>query len=359
MDGFVIHPRDSGHGKVKAGDILVIYFASNSIEFEGQIGKVYRVDSVSEDNVRFNISEIKELHGITLGVIKDAIQNGKIRNEVFNKVGQQGFNIIEIEKSDFDQLLSLDNAHTSEKLLNFVDLQKFILDKMQMQANYQPIMIRMLLVSGGKASKDDISTKIREHNPHNQEQDFKNIPVYDVLKKHGIVRREENYYNLNNSELTEEQRRQLIFLCNWKTENITMQLLEDLIEIFDENRLLFDPDRPSLKHRMRSQVEFVMDFPSNKIMEMQLNEYVVGKRDPTTQNINKRTFCYQLEFGMPEFGSVGGRSSRKFGIHFNRQSQAYDYYKKIHTSPQEAFDKIKSKIYKTIEAGVSIPFREK
>ena len=60
-----------------------------------------------------------------------------------------------------------------------------------MQANYQPIMIRTLLVSGGKTTKDDIAAKIKELNSDDQERDFKNIPVYEVLEKHGIVRKGE------------------------------------------------------------------------------------------------------------------------------------------------------------------------
>jgi hypothetical protein len=63
-------------------------------------------------------------------------------------------------------------------------------------------------------------------------------------------------------------------------------------------------------------------------MQMQLDEYVVGKPEPRTGRINKSTFCYRLEFGMPEFGGVGGRSARKFGIHFDKKSQTYDYDKK-------------------------------
>ena len=115
---------------VKAGDILVVYFASNSIEFERQIGKLYRVDSVSDDNVRFNVSEIKELSGITFEVIKDAIQNGKIRNEVFNKVGQQGFNIIEIEKSDFDRaFFSRQCIHCKKAPVEFCRFTKISLEK--------------------------------------------------------------------------------------------------------------------------------------------------------------------------------------------------------------------------------------
>jgi hypothetical protein len=44
--------HDADHGNVRIGDILIIYFASNSIKFTQQIKKVYRVSSVSENNFK-------------------------------------------------------------------------------------------------------------------------------------------------------------------------------------------------------------------------------------------------------------------------------------------------------------------
>jgi tRNA G18 (ribose-2'-O)-methylase SpoU len=92
--------------------------------------------------------------------------------------------IRKISKEDYNNIL---NISPSQNLLSFIDLQKFLLEEMQMQANYQPIMIRTLLQSGGKATKDDIAAKIKELNSEKEDQVFKNVPVYDVLEKHGIV----------------------------------------------------------------------------------------------------------------------------------------------------------------------------
>ena len=78
----------------------------------------------------------------------------------------------------------------------FVKLQRFLLDEMQMQANYQPIMIKTLLESGGQASRDEIAARIRELNSDNLEQDFRNIPVYEVLEKHGIVQKENDHFHI-------------------------------------------------------------------------------------------------------------------------------------------------------------------
>jgi MoxR-like ATPase len=253
-----------------------------------------------------------------------------------------------ISKEDYNKIT---NILQPMNQLSFIDLQIFLLEEMDPHANYQPIMIKTLVLSGGKATKDDIAARIKELNPEHQEQDFKNIPVYDVLeKKRGIVRKEGNEFILNSTELTNEQRQQLVALCNWRIDNMPLQLKE-LIEAFDKNKSLFDPDKPSLEDRTRSQQEFVADFPSDKIMEMQLDEYILGKPESETHKTNKTTFCYCLEFQMPEFGGVGGRSSRKFGIHFDKESENYEYDKKMYSSPEEAFNAIKSEIYNTIEAG--------
>ena len=45
--------------------------------------------------------------------------------------------------------------------LGFVKLQRFLLNEMQMQANYQPIMIKTLLESGGQANRDEIAQELR------------------------------------------------------------------------------------------------------------------------------------------------------------------------------------------------------
>jgi hypothetical protein len=116
---------------------------------------------------------------------------------------------------------------------------------MKMRANYQPIMMRTLLLSGGSVSKDSISSQIRELNPEKPKEDFRNVPVYGVLEEqHGIVKR-----NLNNEfvlnikeELTSEELQQLIALCNWSIDTLELQM-EELISAFDKNKNLFDPDR--------------------------------------------------------------------------------------------------------------------
>lgn len=101
-------PRDHYHGQAKVGDILLVYFGSKSKQFRMTMKKAYEIKSITKDNVRFNLSEFVNLNGIKLYDIKKAIDSGRLRKEVFEKISQQNFNIIRIEKEDWNQVLKLD-----------------------------------------------------------------------------------------------------------------------------------------------------------------------------------------------------------------------------------------------------------
>ena len=101
-------PKDIDHGKVKEGDVLLVYFTRNSIKYKQSLKKIFVVNSVTGDKTTFNVKELKDLQGISLHDIKNAIEEGKISNS-FNKLDQQGFNIKQISESDYNAVLSLDN----------------------------------------------------------------------------------------------------------------------------------------------------------------------------------------------------------------------------------------------------------
>lgn len=111
-------PRDNPHGQAKAGDILLVYFARKSKQFGMTLKKGYVINSITEGNIRFNLSEILSLNGIQLFDIKKAIDSGKLRKEVFGKLSQQGFNIIKIEKEDWNQVLDLDKELFEQRYEN-------------------------------------------------------------------------------------------------------------------------------------------------------------------------------------------------------------------------------------------------
>ncbi len=245
------------------------------------------------------------------------------------------------------------NIHTQSQTYpanGFKELQKFILKDMKLQKNYQPIMIRTPLEADGyKSTKEVISRKIQESNI-GKEHDFKNIPVYKVLVNNGIVNEVNSEFQLNIGILNEEERLQLILLCNWKIENESLQL-EELIKAYDKNKNLFLSERPSSEEREKLRQDFVSKFPENKIKDMKIDEYVQGKLNTITRKPNKNTFCNKLENGLPGLGSIRGRTAKKFAIYFDRKSNAYYYNRQKYHSIGQAFDSLRNEIHDTIEAG--------
>jgi hypothetical protein len=173
-----------------------------------------------------------------------------------------------------------------------------------------------------------------------------------VLENHGIVKKYSNdEFILNSEELTEEQRQQLIALSNWKIYNMPLQP-QELIEAFDKNRNLFDPNRTPSEELEKLRSAFVYDFPVEKILQLELDEYVAGKPDPKTGGVNKSTFCYRLEHEVAKISRFDVRTELDFGIYYNQENQEYLYNNKERSgSLQEAFDVIKSEIYSILKAG--------
>lgn len=287
----------------------------------------------------------EKMRNRTAWLFKVYRKNGKY---VLNIQGDKDEHEIEEFLNKWEQIPGL--TQPQARALSFVDLQRFILNEMVMQANYQPIMIRTLLENEGRASKDTIAIKIQELNQDNPGQDFRNIPVYEVLEKHGIVREENDQFVLNIDEITTDEIQQLIVLCKWKIPNLPLDL-EELIVAFNKNMNLFDPDGFDSSQRNKDHQMFVTRFPMENITNIQLDEYVAGKPDPQTGLVNKSTYCYLLEFGLPSFGGIGGRHAGKFGIHYNKKLNEYVYDKRKYSSPEEAFNHIKGEISKILEAG--------
>jgi len=154
--GWTETPRDSDHGKVKEGDILLIYFARNSVQYKQSMKKIFVVNSVTGDSTTFNVKELKDLQGISLQEIKSAIEQGKI-SDSFNKLGQQGFNIKQISESDYNAILSLDNnlypSSIGETQLNKRDWLSLS------DAEIQEIIDKVLVANGKRLEIDPLVIK--------------------------------------------------------------------------------------------------------------------------------------------------------------------------------------------------------
>src|SRR5215813_971648 len=101
---------------------------------------------------------------------------------------------------------------------SFEHFRDFIRKRMRMSHIYQPVMIRELLKSGGKASIRNIAAAFLardESQLEYYEQITKNMPG-KVLAKHGIVERDGQDYRLKAdlSLLSSQERNELVRLCD-------------------------------------------------------------------------------------------------------------------------------------------------
>lgn len=111
-------------------------------------------------------------------------------------------------------------------------------------------------------------------------------------------------------------------------------------EIFKYNKVFKIAEEKRLK--------FLELFPKERILDIELDEYVVGKGD-------KNSFCYWLETELRDLGSIKGGSTadKKFGVYYSKKTNSYITIKKWdqELKVEKSFNKIKIEIYELICAG--------
>ena len=126
--------------------------------------------------------------------------------------------------------------------------------------------------------------------------------------------------------------------------------LEDLILAFDNDRYIFG-SHISEEDAMKLQSQFTSDFPPERISDMSLDDYALGKIDPVTGQTDHGTFCYRLEFEIEGFGGISGTPANKFGIYRKKSTQEFIYNRSKFESPETAYNTIKSEILSILQDG--------
>ena len=118
-------------------------------------------------------------------------------------------------------------------------LKDFVNNKMKMAHIYQPVMIKSLLENKGKLSITEISKSILEYD-ESQVEYYESITknmVGKVLRDHKIVNRnKENYELVDFSNLSDEEKRELIDLCNLKIDEYIIKRGENIWKHRSRNR---------------------------------------------------------------------------------------------------------------------------
>lgn len=111
------------------------------------------------------------------------------------------------------------------------NLRQFLTKKMKMTGPYQPMVIKRLLVNGGKATLNEIAKELSARDPQSIEYFEKRLKVYPkkVLKSHDVAELNGHEFILIESDLSKIEAEQLIQICEEKLESYYAKLPE-----FDE-----------------------------------------------------------------------------------------------------------------------------
>lgn len=89
--------------------------------------------------------------------------------------------------------------------------------------------------------------------------------------------------------------------------------------------------------------EFLGQFPVEKIKEMTLDDYVVGKQ-------SHNSFCYWLDYRLKNYGELKGQAgSQKFGVYYSKG--LYQHVNKFGNDTKSAFESVKQEIINLLTAG--------
>src|SRR6516165_1401563 len=140
---------------------------------------------------------------------------------------------------------------------SFEHLRDFIQKRMRMAHIYQPVMIKELLKSGGKASIRNIAAAFLSRDESQleyYEQITKDMPG-KVLSKHGIVLRDGDEYRLtpDASSLSSEERDELVRLCD---EAISTYLQKRGTAVYDHRRAALGYLSGSLRYEVLKRAGF-------------------------------------------------------------------------------------------------------
>ena len=121
----------------------------------------------------------------------------------------------------------------------------------------------------------------------------------------------------------------------------TLEVLADDFEVEQYSKLE--------KELEKLRVKFVEDYPINRIISLQLDEYVCGLKMTAHDHYN--SFCYRIETELLKLGNMKGGTADKFGVYLSKVDGTYRFAKKYGHNVSEAFEVVKKDIVKLLLAG--------
>jgi len=96
---------------------------------------------------------------------------------------------------------------TYEKLIKFIQTQ---LRSKKFVANYQPVMIKLLLLKGNQPKQQIAEELWKQNNSQRETSFYLSVPVYRVLVDNGVVTRNGDIFSLVLQNISEQEKEKII-----------------------------------------------------------------------------------------------------------------------------------------------------
>jgi len=96
---------------------------------------------------------------------------------------------------------------TYEKMINFLHSQ---LRKKRFVENYQPVMIKLLLLEGNQTKKQIADALWKANDNSRKLSHYMGVPVYGVLEKNGVVNKNGDVFSLILQNISESEKQTLL-----------------------------------------------------------------------------------------------------------------------------------------------------
>ena len=195
------------------------------------------------------------------------------------------------------------------KRMNFKSLLNFILKKMTMSHVYQPILIKALVQSGGKATIRQLAQTLLLEDESQllfYEKRLKEMPLR-VLKKHGVLNVEGDLVSLTAGELTLEQRAEVRGACE---DRLMTFVSKRGITTWDYRMLEDDPVPDSLRYRVlkNSNGRCSLCGATKKETTLHIDHIKPRSKGGSNEESNLQVLCLECNLGKSNKDSTDFRS---------------------------------------------------
>ena len=179
--------------------------------------------------------------------------------------------------------------------MTYEQLVDFVQNRMRMSHVYQPVMLMALLQGGGKSSTAEIARSILAHDESQIEyyEDVTKNMVGRVLRRHGIVEREDGGYSLIGYEdLDAEQIKNLIEQCELKLDKYKARRGK---RIWQHRRVSAGYVSGTLRYEVLKRARFRCELcgVSADVRALEVDHIVPRNKGGTDDPDNLQALCYR------------------------------------------------------------------